>query len=173
MKTIITNVTVFMLSFNVDVSQQKHGTLHERNLQLLATEISHVKNGITPKLMGDIFQFFKKPYILRNIRMKLVYNVRLSLFTCSKICELIPSFLKEETSLAFFKKKIKTWTTNQCPCRLCQKYIGKIGFIYDCPVMVNFVILVLLILDILFYMYFQIYLALHFRVCFTCLLVWL
>ena len=51
--------------------------------------------------------------------MKLVYNVRLSLLTCSKICDLIPSSLKEETSLAVFKKKIKTWTTNQCPCRLC------------------------------------------------------
>ena len=42
-----------------------------------------------------------------------------------KIWELIPSFLKEETSLAVFKKKTNTWTTAQYLCRLCKKYIER------------------------------------------------
>ena len=38
-------------------------------------------------------------------------------------------FLKDETELSQFKTKIKTSTTSQCPCRLCKKYIGHVGFI--------------------------------------------
>ena len=33
-----------------------------------------------------------------------------------KIQKLLPNSLKGETSLAVFKNKIKTWTTNQCLC---------------------------------------------------------
>ena len=46
-----------------------------------------------------------------------------------KIWELIPDILKNETSLSSFRQKIKTWTTNKCPCRICKKYIGSVGFI--------------------------------------------
>ena len=49
-----------------------------------------------------------------------------------KIWQFIPNSLKKETTLAVFKNKIMTCNQNhnQCPCRLCKKYIeGRIGFI--------------------------------------------
>ena len=36
-----------------------------------------------------------------------------------------------KSDVSQFKIKIKTWTTSQCPFRLCKKYIDHIGFIYQ------------------------------------------
>ena len=46
-----------------------------------------------------------------------------------KLWELIPSEIKSAKSLNIFKAKIKSWTTDKCPCRLCKTYVGNIGFI--------------------------------------------
>ena len=46
-----------------------------------------------------------------------------------KIWELFPNDLKEENSLAVFKDKIKIWTNDKCPCRLCKKYVAHLRFI--------------------------------------------
>ena len=40
--------------------------IHQKNLQILATEIYKVKNDLGPKIMADIFHFVEKPYNLRN-----------------------------------------------------------------------------------------------------------
>ena len=111
------------LSFDELLVKDKSVSIHLRNLQLFVTEISKVRNGIIPELMNDIFQFVKKPYNLRNTsildrkRTIMVYdgNEALSSLT-PKIQKLLPNSLKGETSLAVFKNKIKTWTTNQCLC---------------------------------------------------------
>ena len=86
--------------------------------------------------MKDIFQFIKKPYNLRNTsklhrkRTKTVYygSETLSSFG-PKIWELISNSLKGETSLSVFKSKVKTLTTKECSFSLCDKYIGRMGFI--------------------------------------------
>ena len=46
-----------------------------------------------------------------------------------KIWELIPSDIRSANSLGIFTEKIKFWTTDKCPCRLCKTYIGNVGFI--------------------------------------------
>ena len=46
-----------------------------------------------------------------------------------KFWELIPSEIKNTKSLNIFKEKIKSWTTNKCPSRLCKMYVGNIDFI--------------------------------------------
>ena len=48
-----------------------------------------------------------------------------------KVWKLTEKSLKEKMSVTKFKNKIKIWTTSQCPCQLCKKYIGSIGFIYN------------------------------------------
>ena len=40
--------------------------IHQKNLQILATEIYKVKNDLGPKIMADIFHFVEKQYNLRN-----------------------------------------------------------------------------------------------------------
>ena len=41
-------------------------SIHQKNLQLLATEIYKTKNDLGPKIMKDTFHFIQKPYNLRN-----------------------------------------------------------------------------------------------------------
>ena len=45
-----------------------------------------------------------------------------------KIWELFPGPLKNEIGHNKFKLKIKFWVTDKCPCRLCKKYVGNMGF---------------------------------------------
>ena len=39
-----------------------------------------------------------------------------------KIWKLVPRDIKESPSLSSFKSKIKYWTMNECPCRLCKEF---------------------------------------------------
>ena len=40
--------------------------IHHRNLQKLVAEMFTVKNGLSPELMNDVFDFIEKPYSLRT-----------------------------------------------------------------------------------------------------------
>ena len=95
-----------------------------------------MKNRVSTGLTEDIFHFVNKPYDLRNNRIlfrkrnrTVFYGTESLPSLAARIWELIPQSLKNETELSEFKNKIKIWTTSQCPCRLCKKYIGHVGFI--------------------------------------------
>ena len=47
----------------------------------------------------------------------------------SKIWGIVPSELKELTSVSAFKKSIEDYRPKNCPCRLCKKYALTVGFI--------------------------------------------
>ena len=118
------------------LKKHKSVGIHQKNLQILATEIYKTKNDLGPKIMKDTFQFIQKPYNLRNDpelkrrRNRTVYFGTENIFLLApKIWELIPSDIRRANSLEIFKEKIKFWTTAKCPCRLCKTYIGNVGFI--------------------------------------------
>ena len=46
-----------------------------------------------------------------------------------KICDILPKKLKNIDNLANFKKEIKTWKPNDCPCGFCKVYIEGVGFL--------------------------------------------
>ena len=46
-----------------------------------------------------------------------------------KIWELVPSDMKNLSTLTIFKKAIKQWKPNARPCRLCRTYIYQVGFV--------------------------------------------
>ena len=111
-------------------------SIHQKKLQILATEIYETKNDLGSKIMKDTFHFIQKPYNLRNDpelqrrRNRTVYFGTESISSLApKIWELIPSDIRSANSLGIFKEKIKFWTTDKCPCRLCKTYIGNVGFI--------------------------------------------
>ena len=124
------------LTFSELLQKDNSVSIHQRNLQILATEIFKEKQGGSPKIISDLFCFVNKPYNLRNTcvlekrKNRTVYFGDESVSSLApKIWELIPGTLKNETSLSAFKQKIKTWRTEKCPCRLCKKYVGNVGFI--------------------------------------------
>ena len=110
-------------------------SIHQKNLQILATEIYKTKNDLGPKIMKDTFHL-QKPYNLRNDpelqrrRNRTVYFGTESMSSLApKIWELIPSDIRSANSFGIFKEKIKFWTADKCPCRLCKTYIGNVDFI--------------------------------------------
>ena len=46
-----------------------------------------------------------------------------------KIRDILPENLKNIDNLEHFKKEIKTWKPNNCPCRLCKVYTEIVGFL--------------------------------------------
>ena len=124
------------LSFNDLLKRDRSVNIHQKNIQILATEIYKTKNNLGPKIMKDTFHFIQKPYNLRNDpelqrwRNRTVYFGTESISSLApKIWELIPNDIRSANSLGIFKVKIKFWTTDKCPCRLCKTCIGNVGFI--------------------------------------------
>ena len=56
-------------SFQQLLDKDQTVTIHHRNLQRLVTEMYKVKNGISPKMMNNIFNEIPNTYSLRNNRI--------------------------------------------------------------------------------------------------------
>ena len=87
-------------------------------------------------LMKDIFPINRNPYNLRQNsqfsrpRINTVYHGTESISNLGpKIWDLVPSNLKEINELDKFKKAIKQWKPEDCPCRLCKVFVQNVGFL--------------------------------------------
>ena len=128
------------LTFQELLAKDKSVSVHQKNLQLLANEIFKSKTGVSPELMNHIFHFMERSYNLRSDytlerkRDHTFYHGSESLSSLvPKLWDLLPSSIKNSASLKEFKTKINTWVFERCPCRICQKYVGKVRFIYVVP----------------------------------------
>ena len=123
------------LKFQELLAKNKSVSVHQKNLQLLATEIFKSKTRVSPELMNDIFNFVERPYNLRKdftLERKgdhTVYHGSESLYSLApKLWDLLPNSVKNSASLKEFKTKINIWAFERCPCRICKKYVGRVGF---------------------------------------------
>ena len=125
------------LSFSELLDLDNSVTVHQKTLQVLLTEIYKVKNGIAPEIMKDIFELQNPSYNLRSTcnqfrreNLKTVHHGLQSVrYIGPKIWELGPNNIKHSDSLSKFRKLIKSWKLEACPCRLCKTYIAQVGFI--------------------------------------------
>ena len=124
-------------SFMELLNKDNSVSIHMRNIQKLAIEMFKFRKGLSPPLMGNIFKLRTEiPYNLRNISefsrpiVNSVYHGTESIsYLGPKIWDILPQELKVIDNLAFFKKEIKKWKPENCPCRLCKIYIENLGFI--------------------------------------------
>ena len=110
--------------------------IHDRNLRRLLIEIFKVKMKLAPEIMNEVFDIIESPYPLRNeLRFKsrnirtVRYGIETAAFVGSRIWSYVPSELKESTLLNEFRLKIKTWKSENCPCKLCKIYLQRIGYL--------------------------------------------
>ena len=54
------------LTFHDPLKLDNSVTIHQRNLQILATEIFKVKNSLAPEIMTEVFEIKEPPYNLRS-----------------------------------------------------------------------------------------------------------
>ena len=119
-------------SFTELFEKDNSTTIHSRNIQLLATELSKVKNGLSSPFMNEIFvknaqhyhDLRKKTEFKRN-NVKTVYNGILG----PRIWEIVPDYIKKSNSFEESKFKIKLWNPENCPCRLCKRFLSEVGFL--------------------------------------------
>ena len=124
------------LKFKELLHKNKTVSIHQRNLQMLATEIFKAKLNISPEILKELFSFNVRNYNLRSqstlkrIKTNSVYFGSKNLFSLApKIWDFVPDNSKNENSLERFKNRIKTWATDKCRCRICKVYIHQLGFI--------------------------------------------
>ena len=123
-------------SFEKLLEQDKSVTIHTRNLQILATEMFKVYRNIFPSIFSKIFHRRDKNYSLRintdyampNVR-SIFHGSENILYLGTRIWEIVPLEFKKLTSMVAFKKSIKEWKPENCPCRPCKKYVPNLGFI--------------------------------------------
>ena len=126
------------LTFKDILEKNKTASTHQKNLQTLATKIYKAKNKISPEVVNLLFEFTNKNYNLRNsssFERKRYFTVHLgSESLAPKICELVRDSIRVIKTLSIFNNKIKAWTSDKCPCRLCKNYIGKLGLFKAVPI---------------------------------------
>ena len=84
--------------------------------------------------MNGAFEFNEKPYSLRttsHFRSRRIRTTKYGIkyYLCPKLWNLVSNEYKTIESLEAFNAKIKTWVPENFPCKLCKKYINKVGFI--------------------------------------------
>ena len=98
-------------------------TIHQRNLQILATEIFKVKNSLTPEIMTEVLEIKEPHYNLRseashfkreNVKSA-HYGIQSMRHLGPKIWNMVPQNIRESSSLNQFKSLIKFWKPNTCP----------------------------------------------------------
>ena len=96
-----------------------------------------VSNGLSTVLINDIFKLRgEQTYNLRKLSQfyrpkvnSVCYDLQSVSFLGPIIWNLVPNELKDIGNLAAFKKTIKKWSPEKCPCRLCKVYVSNAGFI--------------------------------------------
>ena len=121
-------------SFDSLLKKDNSFTVHERNIQTLAIELYKVAYGISPKIMRLVFptkQNIHYPWenIFQTFNVKTVHWGTETLSHIGpKIWAIIPQTLKKLT-YSKFKRAIRLWKPNGCPCRMCKYYLDGVGFI--------------------------------------------
>ena len=120
------------------LEKSKEITIHQRNLQVLMTELFKIINGYVPPIMDNFFIFRENTDNLRNFQIILNENKKKqtvrygseAIFYRTPL--LWPNLLDEYKlahSLKEFKSKIKTWKYDASVCWLCRPFIQNLGFI--------------------------------------------
>ena len=101
----------------------------------------HTTNGLSLMIMNEVFNFQENErYNLRSgihLASRNMHTAHFGTDTISslglKMWKLIPDKIKHASTLSAFKDKVKFWTINNCPCRLCKIFVKDLGFVEVCP----------------------------------------
>ena len=119
------------LTFEGLLEKDKSFTIHERNLQRLATEMYKVKHNLSPKPIQAIFTPALRgsnEWVLPKVQ-KVNTGLETIRYRGPITWSLVPKEIQNCNSLSAFKNKIKAWKPLGCTCRLCKVYIKNIGYV--------------------------------------------
>ena len=119
-----------------ELLQKDNVAVHQRNLQVLVSEVYKVKMVLTPQLVKELFPLSTHACNMRSTYEFKLENVKTFHYGTKsfsllgpKIWEFVPLEIKSSQFLEEFEKKIKSRIPENCPCTLCKTYLHHIGFI--------------------------------------------
>ena len=123
-------------SFKDLLDKDRSVSVHVKNIKTLAIKMFKVSNKLTIPLMNKIFVKRNNAYNLRKpsefVRPKVhsVFHGKESIsYLGPQIWDMIPVEMKNLKTISAFKREVKNWKLENCPCRLCKPYIQSVGFI--------------------------------------------
>ena len=123
-------------TFQDILEMAKEKTIHQKNLESLAKEICKFLNGLSPPIINDAFLIRNNEHNLRNFqclystnKRTVKYGTETVTYRGPQIWNLVPEKTINAFSFEIFKKKIRKWKGEKCPCRICKTYIQHVGFI--------------------------------------------
>ena len=106
--------------------QDNSFTVHHKNIQSLAIEFFKVKENLSNRIMNSILQTRTLTYNLRSQPDSVRSFVNTSRYYFgSKVCNILPSDIKNASNLHIFKNKIKKWERKEWHCAFCGPYLCK------------------------------------------------
>ena len=109
---------------------------HHRNIQRLLTKIFKIKKGFPPPIMESILKGRGNTCNVRNFQEFETERKRTSYFGLETISyrspqlwSLLPEHMRQLNSSDQFKRSVRQWVWNTCPCRLCKLYLQNVGFL--------------------------------------------
>ena len=117
------------------LGRDKSETIHRRNIKILTAELFKIKKGHSNDIMTQLIcKRNSVGYSLRLQtdfllpRMKSVnYGLKALRYFGPKIWNILPSDIKNSRTLREFSKKVKSRIPRNCPCRICENYIYRVG----------------------------------------------
>ena len=98
-------------------------TIRTSNLQTLATEMFKVYKNLSPAVIADLFHVRQNNYNLRHNSYFAIPNVKSAYHGTEslsnlgpRIWNLLPDKLKQLVDTHAFKKEMKKWKLENCPC---------------------------------------------------------
>ena len=123
-------------TFEELLEKDKAITVHDHNIQLLATEMYKVKNDIQPNVLSEFVTNREHNYnsrqpsdFLRDKANSTNFGLESIRILGPKIWDLVPTDIKLSNNLNIFKERIKKWKVKTCPCRLCKVFIQGVGYL--------------------------------------------
>ena len=125
-----------LTDFKSLLSNHNEITIHQRNLQVLMTEIYKIINHIAPPIMSSLFEIRENTHntryfqVLSNESRRTVnYGLETMSYRAPFLWENLPPEYKLANSLNILKRKIKNWKGVNCLCTLCKTYVRELGYI--------------------------------------------